>query len=696
MKKLLLIMVALTVLIPGLCFGFDNFENGIGSYGIPVLGAGNGIPTTTGNYWFVDSGIGSNGYDGKSPTHPFATIDYAIGKCTASNGDIIVVAPGHSEAISAAAGINLDVAGVTVVGLGEGRKRPEITYSTSTAATLAVGAADCVLKNVVVDMTGKDAVIQGIDVNAAGFQLLNCEVITADATGQVLTAVTADENADRLKILGCRFYGTSDTGSSAAIGIFAQEGVVADDVEIGYCTFESDYSSAAIWCDGVATQVNLHDLVIWNENNGDHGIEITAAATGSARNIDIRTDAYATAMDPGSLDLFHVMWDADGTPDKTAIEVLPRGDGAASWNAEELAAIQSEGNDGLVALNLDHIAKTAISDTSDPVDMNTEITSQTILANMLSITGDPTDFDRRYDSLEALGDDTDTIITAVNKIPLSDGTNSWNATALTAIEGEAEDALEGENLDHFIKTAVDTSLTTTVALNSTLDYILNKNSTREFDRDTDSLQAIAEGSALTPFNLDHLVQAAYDTNFQTTVASNSVVGCLASKSASSSFDRTKASLEALGEIKELTAVATAKDLTAHGATTIFTVAGGPVEILSLVGTFTTACSATAQNYTLLANPTNGADTPLCTAVDINAAAQYSWSYITGAVGSAMVIAVPGTALPLGIDKDTPVVVPVGVIQMSVDDDNGLSLSTGDITWYIRVRPLSTGVTITGS
>ena len=45
---------------------------------------------TTGDRWFVHSGTGTDGAGyGQNPDAPCATIDYAIGLCTASQGDVI-------------------------------------------------------------------------------------------------------------------------------------------------------------------------------------------------------------------------------------------------------------------------------------------------------------------------------------------------------------------------------------------------------------------------------------------------------------------------------------------------------------------------------------------------------------------------------------------------------------------------------
>ena len=80
---------------------------------------------TTGDVYYVHSTNGSDGggKNGKSPDSPFASIDYAVGKCTASQGDVIVVMTGHTESVVTDGGLTVDVAGITIVGLGEGDSR---------------------------------------------------------------------------------------------------------------------------------------------------------------------------------------------------------------------------------------------------------------------------------------------------------------------------------------------------------------------------------------------------------------------------------------------------------------------------------------------------------------------------------------------------------------------------------------------
>lgn len=105
-----------------------------------------------GNIWFVDSGATNKsdtaGY-GQNPDAPFATLDYAIGNCTASNGDVIYLMPGHAENIASATGCVFDIAGVKVIGLGHGNLRPTLSV-TAAAGTISITAANVWIENVLV------------------------------------------------------------------------------------------------------------------------------------------------------------------------------------------------------------------------------------------------------------------------------------------------------------------------------------------------------------------------------------------------------------------------------------------------------------------------------------------------------------------------------------------------------------------
>ena len=96
-----------------------------------------------GNVFFVDSGVA--GGEGTSPDTAVATIDAAINLCTANNGDVVYVMPGHTEAVTSTS-IACDVAGVTFIGLGSGAMKPVLTFG-ATDSRINVTAANCTFQN---------------------------------------------------------------------------------------------------------------------------------------------------------------------------------------------------------------------------------------------------------------------------------------------------------------------------------------------------------------------------------------------------------------------------------------------------------------------------------------------------------------------------------------------------------------------
>src|SRR4051794_33987941 len=91
-----------------------------------------------GNVYFVQSthtNKGDTAGRGRTPDAPFATIAYAVGQCTANQGDLIVALPGHVETCTAAGTVTVNKAGVTILGIGTGRLRPRVLYTTAVAAS---------------------------------------------------------------------------------------------------------------------------------------------------------------------------------------------------------------------------------------------------------------------------------------------------------------------------------------------------------------------------------------------------------------------------------------------------------------------------------------------------------------------------------------------------------------------------------
>lgn len=198
----------------------------------------------SGNIFFVDNSVpaaqrsDTAGY-GLHPDRPFSTIDFAVGQCTANQGDAIFVLPGHSETLTAAAGLDADVADISIIGLGNGSNRPTIAMSTATTVDIDIDAANILFENLRITMIGVDAIAAGLDVNSAYFTMRACHIVHADATNQATLAVLTDANADYMLIEDCFFEGTDDAGTTTAIRV-----VGGDFVTIRDCRLVGAYSAA--------------------------------------------------------------------------------------------------------------------------------------------------------------------------------------------------------------------------------------------------------------------------------------------------------------------------------------------------------------------------------------------------------------------------------------------------------------------
>ncbi len=258
-----------------------------------------------GNIWFVDSG--ADGAEdsvgvGRNPDVPFATLDFAIGRCTANNGDVIYVMPGHTETFAGAAGLDYDVAGVKVICLGEGADRPTFTMSAA-ASTIHMDAAGSHLENalilvehdctIVIDVDKTDCVIKDCEFRARVTATERQWVTCIDVTGAAANA------CDRLKVLGCIF--TSPTaGASNCIGLDE----VHANIEIGHCQFWGDWDDAAIHnpTGSVLTDLYIHDCVIANSQTGKECIELVSACTGMLVDNMYSTDlTQQTDCDTGAM-----------------------------------------------------------------------------------------------------------------------------------------------------------------------------------------------------------------------------------------------------------------------------------------------------------------------------------------------------------------------------------------------------------
>ena len=221
-----------------------------------------------GNVWFVDSGGGTAAGDtaghGQSPISPFLTLDYAVGRCTANNGDVIYVMPGHAENLAADSAVDVDIAGLKIIGLGWGADRPTFT-ATAIAGDFKLAAASTYIENLLF-LSGVDATTGMVEVSAADCKIINCEF--RDSVDQATDCLITTAAADRLLVDGCKFNMAAGAGANSAIAL-----VGGDDVEIRNCSIYGNFAVGAIDLRTTpSTLVNIHDCKIWTENAADIAI----------------------------------------------------------------------------------------------------------------------------------------------------------------------------------------------------------------------------------------------------------------------------------------------------------------------------------------------------------------------------------------------------------------------------------------
>lgn len=218
--------------------------------------------------------------DGEGVVRVHSTIGAALTACVASRGDIILALPGYSETVTAAAGIAFTKAGVSLIGLGSGASRPTINFSTATTADIDIDAANITIENVIINLTGIDALAAPIDVNATDFTLRKCLVVTASASGQATLGILTDANASRMVLEDNEFLGTTDAGTAAAVRI-----VGGNEHVIRRNRFYGAYTTSLGAIDNVTTaclRVTIADNVIENATaSSTKAMVFVATSTGS-------------------------------------------------------------------------------------------------------------------------------------------------------------------------------------------------------------------------------------------------------------------------------------------------------------------------------------------------------------------------------------------------------------------------------
>jgi len=214
----------------------NKFQDGFASVtvrGIPLTQAYPGevfyvsnssVPTKNGVKGADTSSSGSY-------NRPFASIDYAIGKCTASRGDIIAVLPGYTEDLATAGIIAMDKAGVAIVGLGAGSLRPQLTLSAADGSMIISAANTAVIGCDFI--AGFALVVNAISITAAGTSasIEKCNFTESGTNLDYIDVVVLTTLVNDVSFIGCNFE-MGDVLADACI-----QGTDHDRLWIEDCTF---------------------------------------------------------------------------------------------------------------------------------------------------------------------------------------------------------------------------------------------------------------------------------------------------------------------------------------------------------------------------------------------------------------------------------------------------------------------------
>jgi len=257
---------------------------------------------STGARFWVHSGSGvdSAGY-GSSPDKPLATLDYAIGLCTANKGDTIYVLPGHTETFVATDGFDADVACIRIVGLGWGASRPTFVFDHANAQA-NVGANSIWIENLrfVADVTAVTAAVQVEGKTDAVFR--NCEWHWGGTTGDdLILSLELEAGSHRALVEGCTFYAEpAVAGAAAAIKLTG----ASNNVVIKNNVFGGDYSVACVQgATAASLELMFLDNLVHNLDAGEPYLEVHTGTTGVIANTrglasaaTIAANAVADAM----------------------------------------------------------------------------------------------------------------------------------------------------------------------------------------------------------------------------------------------------------------------------------------------------------------------------------------------------------------------------------------------------------------
>ena len=242
--------------------GFNDYAN-FAKHPADIWFVGNCVATATDALGF-----------GLNPDSPFATIDYAVSYCTSGAGDVIYVLPGHVEAVTGAGILDLDCAGITIIGLGKGTYQATISLDAETS-DVDIDAASITIEGMHFLANFADVSV-AIDVNATDFTLRGCRfTATAACNAEIWVQDAAAAASDRITVEDCWFIDDAATNDEC----LAFDGTGTGHV-VRNNRFSGLWGTACINVTDTCTAMIIADNIIYNVAAASDAAINAATATG--------------------------------------------------------------------------------------------------------------------------------------------------------------------------------------------------------------------------------------------------------------------------------------------------------------------------------------------------------------------------------------------------------------------------------
>lgn len=184
----------------------------------------------------------------------FSTISDALTNCVASRGDVILVLPGYTETLTAA--LTVSKAGVSIIGVGNGSLKPQITVNGAVDG-LNITGANVLVENINFAAPETDEATAMINVAAANVTLRNISGIGSKTSKNFVDCITVASGADDLTLENVKL-----NNSVVAVNSFLSiEAAVARMKIRGFRAF-GDVATAGIIDAAAATHLDWEDVVV--------------------------------------------------------------------------------------------------------------------------------------------------------------------------------------------------------------------------------------------------------------------------------------------------------------------------------------------------------------------------------------------------------------------------------------------------